>query len=76
MQSGLQGFIRDLGEIGPLGEKLPQEAIGILIGAALPGGIRICEIHLYAMSGFQAGVTGKLLATVCGSGLKCMGRIL
>ncbi|MNW57393.1 hypothetical protein D3C74_352000 [compost metagenome] len=28
------------------------------------------------MNGFQAGVTGELLATVCGSGLKRMGRVL
>lgn len=30
----------------------------------------VCKIHLHAMNGFQAGVTGEFLATVCGSGLK------
>src|SRR5207245_8794933 len=37
---------RELIEPRPLGEKLAQQAIGVLIRAPLPGTMRVCEVHL------------------------------
>ncbi len=33
-------------EVCPLGEVLPQEAIGVLVGTALPGALRIAEVNI------------------------------
>lgn len=33
-------------KIRPLGEVLPDQAIGILVGTALPGSIRVCKVNV------------------------------
>src|SRR3954464_13832150 len=35
-------------EVGALGEVLAQQPVGVLVGAALPGALRIAEVHLQA----------------------------
>ena len=54
VQFGL-GVVRDL---GPLGEVLTQEAVGVLVAAALPGTTRVTEIDRYASVDSEAGVRG------------------
>lgn len=76
VESSCQGFIRNLGEIRTFGEELSQQAIRVFIGAPLPGGIRISEIDLYIMSGFQARIAGKLFTTVSGCRLEGSSRVL
>ena len=41
-------------QVRPLGEVLPQQAIGVLVGAALPGALRIAEVPFggYKQSGW------------------------
>src|SRR3954452_22842842 len=34
-----------LAEVGALGEVLAQQAIGVLVGAALPRAVRVAEVH-------------------------------
>ena len=54
------------GEVGALGEVLAQQAIGVLVGAALPRAVRVGEEDLDAGIGLQLGVLGHLLAAVPG----------
>ncbi len=75
-RSGVQA-IRDLAEIGlvelrqwrPFREILPQQPVGILVGAALPGRVRVGEVDAHAGRRRQARVAGYLLALVVGRGL-------
>jgi hypothetical protein len=43
---GVEFELGDLAEVGALGEVLAQQPVGVLIGAALPGGVRIAEVDL------------------------------
>src|SRR5215210_2937624 len=52
---GVELGFADRAEVGALGEVLAQEAVGVLVGAALPGRVRIAEEHL------DAGVDADLL---------------
>src|SRR5215218_8117017 len=45
---GVELGFADGAEVGALGEVLAQQAIGVLVGAALPGGVRIAEVDLDA----------------------------
>src|SRR4051794_18685682 len=53
-------------EVGALGEVLPEQAVGVLVGAALPGALRVAEVHLQARVDLQLGVLGQLGALVPG----------
>src|SRR5215211_1118072 len=54
------------GEIGALGEVLPEQPVGVLVGAALPGALRVAEVHLQPGGDSKAGVLGQLGALVPG----------
>src|SRR3954452_16866861 len=51
-------------EVGALAEVLAQQAVGGLVGAALPGAGRIAEVHLAAEVDPHSGVLGQLRALV------------
>ena len=53
-------------EVGALGEVLPEQPVGVLVGAALPGALRVAEVHLQAEVDLQPGVLGQLGALVPG----------
>src|ERR1700722_7298295 len=48
------------GEVGALGEVLAEQAVGVLVGAALPGWVRVGEVDGQAGAGAQLGVLGHL----------------
>ncbi len=35
-------------QVGALGQVLAQQAVGVLAGAALPGAVRVAEVHPHA----------------------------
>ena len=53
-------------EVGPLGEVLAEEAVGVLVAAALPGAVWLAEVDLDAGLDREPGVLGPLLAAVPG----------
>ena len=53
-------------EVGALGEVLAQQAVGVLVGAALPGAVRVGEVDGEAGVDAQLGVLGHLGALVPG----------
>jgi putative transposase len=63
-------FLRDLvqislrvnGKVSLLWEVLSQQAIGVLVGASLPGALRIAEVHLQVSGHREVFVIGKLHA--------------
>ena len=62
-----------LGELShglTLGQILSDEAVGVFIGAALPGVIRGAEVECYAPPLFDLGVAMELSSVVGGEGLK------
>ena len=46
MGDGVEIVLALLAEIGALGQVLADEAVGVLVGAALPGIVRIGEVDL------------------------------
>src|SRR3984885_1031015 len=55
-------------QVCPLGEVLAQQAIGVLVGAALPGALRIAEVHGDVGCQGKSSMIRKLLTTVPGQG--------
>jgi very-short-patch-repair endonuclease len=56
------------GEVGAFGHPLAQEAVGVLVRAALPGGVRVAEVDLHAGVDRELAVLGELAALVPGDG--------
>ena len=54
------------GQVGALGEVLAQQAVGVLVGAALPWAVRVGEVDLNAGVDRQLGVLGEFFAAVPG----------
>ena len=52
----------------PKGQVLAQQAVGVLVGAALPGGMRVGEVDTQACERGQLAMAGHLLALVVGQG--------
>src|ERR1700733_14983658 len=55
-------------QVCPLGEVLPQQAVGVLVGAALPGALRIAKVYGDVGCQCETPMIRKLLATVPGQG--------
>src|SRR5215217_157277 len=53
-------------EVGAFGEVLPEQPVGVLVGAALPRALRVAEVDLQAGLDLQAGVLGQLGALIPG----------
>jgi hypothetical protein len=58
--------LRIAGQVGFLREVLSQQAIGVFVGAALPGALRITEVDLHLCVHDEALVFGHLQASVPG----------
>ena len=58
---------------GPLGEVLAQQAVGVLIGAALPGAAGLAEVDGGAQWFLKGGAEGELVAPVHGEGVDGVG---
>ena len=64
------------GQVGALGEVLAQQAVGVLVGAALPGAVWIAEVDRHAgtdkllrvLGHFGSLVPGQRLAQLFGQG--------
>src|SRR6185437_10528865 len=70
----LVGDVLELGggpdaEVGALGEVLAEQAVDVLVAAALPGGVRVGEVDADAGGLGDALVAGEFLAAVPGQGL-------
>ena len=52
------------GQVGALGQVLAQQAVGVLVAAALPRTMRVSEVHLHASAQGQRIVITHLLAQV------------
>jgi hypothetical protein len=56
--------IADLREVGAFGEVAAQQPIGVLVGPALPGAVRIGEEHAQPSGLFDLFEGGELLAVI------------
>jgi len=56
-------------QVGAFGQVLADQSIGVLAGSALPGAMRVTEVHHHAGVGRQFGMARHLLALVVGQGL-------
>jgi hypothetical protein len=52
---------RELREVSPLREELPDQPVGVLVGAALPGAVRVREVDLDPRLLGEEAVFGYLL---------------
>lgn len=64
MLSALDLVSRHFGEVSTFGEILPNEAVRVLVRAALPGGGGVSEVHLHVCIDGEAFVIAHLLALV------------
>ena len=55
-------------EVGAFREVLSKKTVGVLIGAALPGAMRVAEVDVEIGGELQALVVCELLAAVPGQG--------
>src|ERR671919_623790 len=63
---GLDVVAVPAGEVGALGEVLAQEAVGVLVGAALPWAVWVGEVDGETGVDFELGVLGEFFAAVPG----------
>src|SRR5258707_9953563 len=64
-------------EVRALWQILTQQPVGVLTGAALPGTVRIAEVHAHAGGGAELLMAGHFLALVVGEALAqgCSDRV-
>jgi len=65
-RNGVELDLRELGDINALGQVLPEQAIGVLVAAALPGAPRVAEVNLDVGDQSELLVRRHLLASVPG----------
>src|ERR1700694_4985306 len=53
-------------QVGAFGEELADEAVPVLVGASLPGRVRVAEVHGDTGGDTEAGVGGELVGLVPG----------
>lgn len=63
---GVEVVLAVSGKVCALGEALAQQAVGVLIGAALPWAARVAEVDLHVQCGGDPAVQGELGALVPG----------
>ena len=66
---GVELFLRVDGEISTLGQVLPEQAVGVFAGAALPRAVRIAELDSHAGGSGQLDMPAHLLALIAGQRL-------
>jgi hypothetical protein len=65
---GFAGPLGEMGHAGALGEVLPVQAVGVLVGAALPGVMGRGEVDAGAGGAIEGGVAVELGPIVGGDG--------
>jgi hypothetical protein len=65
-RDGIQGSLVELAQVGALGQVLAEQAVGVLVGAALPGAARVTELDLDTGVNRELQVLGHLLAVIPG----------
>ena len=65
---GIQRILVELPQVGTLGEVLAEQAVGVLVAAALPGAAWVAEIDLDTGVDGELQVFGHLLAVIPGEG--------
>ena len=63
---GLDLGVGDIGEAGAFGEVLADQAVGVLVGGALPGAVGVGEVDRDVGGGGEVGVPGHLASLVPG----------
>ena len=63
---GLDLGVGDGGEAGALGEVVADQAVGVLVGGALPGAVGVGEVDRDVGDGGEGGVLGHLASLVSG----------
>ena len=58
--------LRIVGQVGFFRKVLSQQAVGVFVGAALPGALRITEVDLHLRGHREAFVSGHLQASIPG----------
>ena len=64
---------RDGGQVGAFGQELADQPVDVFVGAALPGGVGLAEVHGHAGGGGELLVTGHLAAAVVGEAAAQLG---
>lgn len=59
-------FVAGRVEVGALGEVLADQAVGVLVGAALPRGVRVAEVDGHVRRGADPFVQGEFRSLVPG----------
>src|ERR1700738_2533967 len=65
----IQMSLRIHRQIGPAWKILPQQTIGVLVGSALPGTLRVAEVNLDVGRQRKSAMIRKFLTPVPGQGL-------
>jgi hypothetical protein len=63
---GVQRGLVELAQVATLGEVLAEQAVGVLVAAALPGAARVAEIDLDTGVDGELQMLGHLLAVIPG----------
>src|SRR3989338_8777450 len=60
----IQRFLAEAAQVAALGQVLPQQAVGVLVDAPLPGAVRIGEVYFYPGGFRQSLVFGHFPALI------------
>lgn len=69
----LDFVVGDVVEVGAFGEEVTDQAVGVLVGWALPGAVGVAEVDFAVCGDAELGVLGHLGALVPGEGLEQVG---
>ena len=69
---GVEVVLAVSGKVCALGEVLAQQAVGVLVGVALPWAVRVAEVDLHVQGGGDSAMQGRLAALVPGVLLQCL----
>ncbi len=67
--NGIELLLAVRGQVRALGQVLADQSVGVLAGAALPGAVRVTEVHHHTRVGCQLSVARHFLALVVGQRL-------
>lgn len=67
---GVEIVLAVCGQVGAFGEVLPEQPVGVLVGASLPGAVRVAEVDPHVQCGRDLAVQRELGALVPGQRVK------